>query len=169
MRSTFSNLKNMFKVPDLRNKILFTVVIIAIYRFGQLGSAARASTSRRCTVLESASAHTAGVLGFLNLFSGGALTHFAVFGLGIMPYITASIIIQLLIVVIPKFEQWRDEGAVGQKKLTQTTRYLTIALAVHAVDRPGLRLPQRRGRLPRRRHGPQHRPDPEVHRAAGCC
>ncbi len=70
------------------------------------------------------------MLGFLNLFSGGALTRFAVFGLGIMPYITSSIIIQLLVVVIPKFEQWRDEGATGQKKLTQTTRYLTIALAL---------------------------------------
>ena len=70
------------------------------------------------------------MVSFLNLFSGGALTKFAVFGLGIMPYITSSIIIQLLMVVIPKFEQWREEGAVGQKKLTQVTRYLTIALAV---------------------------------------
>ena len=70
------------------------------------------------------------MVGFLSLFSGGALTKFAVFGLGIMPYITASIIIQLMQVVIPKFEQWREEGAVGQRKLTQVTRYLTIALAV---------------------------------------
>ena len=70
------------------------------------------------------------MLGFLNLFSGGALTRMAVFGLGIMPYITSSIIIQLLATVIPKLEQWRDQGAVGQKKLTQTTRYLTVALAL---------------------------------------
>ena len=70
------------------------------------------------------------MLGFLNLFSGGALVRLAVFGLGIMPYITSSIIIQLLATVIPKLEEWRDQGAVGQKKITQTTRYLTVALAV---------------------------------------
>jgi preprotein translocase subunit SecY len=128
MRNTFSSLKNMFKVPDLRNKILFTVVIIAVYRLGSWvplpGIDFKALQS-----LESASSK-GGVLGFLNLFSGGALTRFAVLGLGIMPYITAEIIIQLLIVVVPKFEQWREEGAVGQKKLTQTARYLTIALAL---------------------------------------
>jgi preprotein translocase subunit SecY len=128
MRNTFSSLKNMFKVPDLRNKILFTIVIIAVYRLGSWvplpGIDFKALQS-----LESASSK-GGVLGFLNLFSGGALTRFAVLGLGIMPYITAEIIIQLLIVVVPKFEQWRDEGAVGQKKLTQTARYLTIALAL---------------------------------------
>src|SRR5450631_4296510 len=128
MRRTFSSLKNMFKVPDLRNKIIFTVVIIAVYRLGSWvplpGIDFKALQS-----LESASGK-GGVLGFLNLFSGGALTRFAVLGLGIMPYITAEIIIQLLIVVVPKFEQWREEGAVGQKKLTQTARYLTIALAL---------------------------------------
>ena len=86
------------------------------------------------------------MLGFLNLFSGGALVRLAVFGLGVMPYITSSIIIQLLTTVIPKLEEWRDQGAVGQKKITQTTRYLTIGLALHAVDRPGLRLPQPRRR-----------------------
>jgi preprotein translocase subunit SecY len=71
-----------------------------------------------------------GVLGFLNLFSGGALVRLAVFGLGVMPYITSIIIIQLLATVIPKLEEWRDQGAVGQKKITQTTRYLTVALAL---------------------------------------
>ena len=70
------------------------------------------------------------MLGFLNLFSGGALTRAAIFGLGIMPYITSSIIIQLLQTVIPKFEQWREQGAVGQRKLTQATRYLTVVLAL---------------------------------------
>src|SRR3954466_15868064 len=123
-----ASLKNMFKVPDLRNKILFTLVIIAIYR---LGSNVPTPGIDFAAVhqLEAAS-QRGGVLGFLNLFSGGALTRFAVFGLGIMPYITAEIIIQLLGVVIPKFEQWRDEGAVGQRKLTQVTRYLTLALAL---------------------------------------
>ena len=70
------------------------------------------------------------MLGFLNLFSGGALTQFAVFALGIMPYITASIIMQILGVVIPKLEQWQNQGAVGQRKITQWTRYLTIAIAL---------------------------------------
>ena len=75
-------------------------------------------------------ANKGGVIAYLNLFSGGALTKMAVFGLGIMPYITSSIIIQLLMVVIPKFEQWREEGPSGQRKLTQVTRYMTIALAI---------------------------------------
>ena len=70
------------------------------------------------------------MLAFFQLFSGGALTNFAVFALGIMPYITSSIIIQILTVVIPKLEQWQQQGAVGQRKLTQTTRYLTIAIAI---------------------------------------
>ena len=70
------------------------------------------------------------MLGFLNLFCGGALVRLAIFGLGVMPYITSSIIIQLLSTVIPKLEEWRDQGAVGQKKITQTTRYLTVALAL---------------------------------------
>ena len=78
----------------------------------------------------SAQAGASGVLGFLNLFCGGALVRLAIFGLGVMPYITSSIIIQLLSTVIPKLEEWRDQGAVGQKKITQTTRYLTVALAL---------------------------------------
>jgi preprotein translocase subunit SecY len=128
MRSTLSNLSNMFRVPDLRNKVLFTLFIIVVYRFG--ANIPCPGIDFHAVQSLASSAQHAGVVSFLNLFSGGALTKFAVFGLGIMPYITASIIIQLLIVVIPKFEQWREEGAVGQKKLTQVTRYLTIALAV---------------------------------------
>src|SRR5215475_1637976 len=128
MRTTLTNLANMFRVPDLRNKVLFTLMIIVIYRFGANIPCPGIDFSAVQSL--AASASHAGVVSFLNLFSGGALTKFAVFGLGIMPYITASIIIQLLMVVIPKFEQWRDEGAVGQKKLTQVTRYLTIALAL---------------------------------------
>src|SRR5205085_11935416 len=75
-------------------------------------------------------ASSSGVVGFLDLFSGGAITNVAIFFLGIMPYITASIIMQLLQVVIPKLEQWQQEGQVGQKKITQWTRYLTVALAL---------------------------------------
>ncbi len=128
MRSTLTNLANMFRVPDLRNKILFTLGIIVVYRLGANIPCPGIDFSA-VQSLVSSSQH-AGVVALLNLFSGGALTKFAVFGLGIMPYITASIIIQLMIVVIPKFEQWREEGATGQKKLTQVTRYLTIALAI---------------------------------------
>jgi preprotein translocase subunit SecY len=128
MRSTFTNLANMFRVPDLRNKILFTLLIIMIYRVGANIPCPGIDFSAVQSLVASSS--KGGALALLNLFSGGALTKFAVFGLGIMPYITSSIIIQLLIVVIPKFEQWREEGAVGQKKLTQVTRYLTIALAI---------------------------------------
>jgi preprotein translocase subunit SecY len=122
------SLKNMFKVPDLRNKIVFTLFIIVLYRLGSHVPVPGIDFDAVQRLQESAEA--GGVLGFLNLFSGGALTRFAVFGLGIMPYITSSIIVQLLGVVIPKLEQWRNEGAVGQKKITQTTRYLTVALAI---------------------------------------
>src|SRR5271156_1788396 len=123
-----SRLANVFRVPDLRNKVIFTLAIIALYQIGANVPVPGVSWSRLQT-LESSASHS-GVLGFLNLFSGGALTRMAVFGLGIMPYITSSIIIQLLATVIPKLEEWRDQGAVGQKKLTQTTRYLTVALAL---------------------------------------
>jgi preprotein translocase subunit SecY len=127
MPPTLSNLSNMFRVADLRNKVLFTLFVIAIYRLGANIPCPGIDFS---AVQQLSASSSKGVASFLNLFSGGALTKLAVFGLGIMPYITASIIIQLLMQVIPKFETWRDEGAVGQKKLTQTTRYLTIALAV---------------------------------------
>ena len=123
-----SSLANIFRIPDLRKKVLFTLTVIAIYQFGANVPAPFIDFSKIQQV--TSAAKSSGVLGFLNLFSGGALTRMAVFGLGIMPYITSSIIIQLLATVIPKLEEWRDQGAVGQKKLTQTTRYLTIALAV---------------------------------------
>ncbi|MBV8959796.1 MAG: preprotein translocase subunit SecY, partial [Actinobacteria bacterium] len=119
---------NMFKVPDLRNKILFTLFVIVLYRFGDHVYVPGVDVQAVQRLTDQAA--KGGVLGFLNLFSGGGLTRLAVFGLGIMPYITSSIIIQLLMVVIPKFEQWRDEGATGQKKLTQATRYMTVALAL---------------------------------------
>lgn len=123
-----ASLANIFRIPDLRQKVLFTLTIIALYQFGANVPVPFVNFSKIAQL--SAAAKSSGVLGFLNLFSGGALTRMAVFGLGIMPYITSSIIIQLLATVIPKLEQWRDQGAVGQKKLTQTTRYLTVALAL---------------------------------------
>jgi preprotein translocase subunit SecY len=123
-----ASLRNMFKVPDLRNKVLFTLLIIAIYLMGA-NIVVPGVNFNEIQTLTTAD-KSGGVIGFLNLFSGGALARAAIFGLGIMPYITSSIIIQLLQTVIPKFEQWREQGAVGQRKLTQATRYLTVALAV---------------------------------------
>ena len=124
----FSRLANIFRVADLRNKVLFTVSVICLYQLGANLPIPGVSWSQ-VTLLQ-AKASSSGVLGFLNLFSGGALTRLAVFGLGVMPYITSSIVIQLLTGVIPKLAMWRDEGATGQKKITQTTRYLTIGLAL---------------------------------------
>ena len=123
-----SSLKNLFRVPDLRNKIIFTLLVIALYRFGSHIPTPGVDFDA-VQQLEDQS-RQGGVLGFLALFSGGALTRFAIFGLGIMPYITSSIIMQVLAVVIPKLEQWQQQGAVGQKKITQWTRYLTVALAI---------------------------------------
>ena len=125
---------------------------------------ARASTSTQVQRLEPIRPKQGGVLGFLNLFSGGALTRFAVFGLGIMPYITSSIIMQLLEVVIPKLEQWREQGAVGQRKITQTTRYLTVALAI--MQSTGLAFVfHNGGRASSARTAERPRPDPQLHRA----
>ncbi len=123
-----SNVKNIFKVEDLRNKLMFTFAMVAVYRFG---AALRVPgiDSQAVSQLREAS-NSQGALGFLNLFSGGAFGSFSIFALGIMPYITASIIMQVLGVVIPKLEQWQQEGAVGQRKITQWTRYLAIAIAV---------------------------------------
>jgi preprotein translocase subunit SecY len=120
-------LKNIFVVRDLRNKVLFTLLMIGVYQLGANVPVPGVSFQR----IESlAKQSNSGLLGFLNLFSGGALARAAVLGLGIMPYITSSIIVQLLGTVIPKFAEWREQGAVGQRKLTQATRYLTVALAL---------------------------------------
>jgi preprotein translocase subunit SecY len=119
---------NAFKIPDLRGKILFTLAIIAVYRFGSYVPIPGVDYA----VLQAAlgSIEQSGVAQLVNLFSGGALTQLAVFALGIMPYITASIIMQLLTVVIPKLEELKKEGETGTKKITQYTRYLTVVLAV---------------------------------------
>ncbi len=133
---------NAFKVPDLRRKILFTLLIIAIYRFGAhvptpgIDIQAAQELSRQ---------GPGGALGFINLFSGGALAQMAVFALGIMPYITSSIIMQLLTVVIPRLEAWSKEGESGHKKITQWTRYLTVMLAI--LQSTGLAFLLHRGQL----------------------
>ena len=118
-----------FKTPDLRRKILFTLSIIVLYRFGAHVPTPGVSYPlvQQCI---SGADNSNGLLGLVNLFSGGALLQLSIFALGIMPYITASIIVQLLTVVIPRFEALKKEGQAGQTKMTQYTRYLTIALAV---------------------------------------
>jgi len=128
----FQSLKSLARVAsvaDLRNKILFVIVILALYRAGSAVPAPGIDLDAVQNLKEQAE-QGAGVLGFLTLFSGGALTQFALFALGIMPYITASIILQILTVVIPRLEQWQQQGAVGQRKITQWTRYVTVAIAL---------------------------------------
>src|SRR6185312_15046675 len=121
-----------FKTPDLRKKILFTLAIVAIYRLGATLPSPGVSYGNVQRCIERVQDSDAGsdVFTLLNLFSGGALLQLSVFALGIMPYITASIILQLLTVVIPRLEQLRKEGQSGQAKITQYTRYLTLGLAI---------------------------------------
>jgi len=128
----FQSLKSLARVAsvsDLRKKILFVIVMLALYRAGSAIPAPGIDLDAVQNLKEQAE-EGAGVLGFLTLFSGGALTQFALFALGIMPYITASIIMQILTVVIPRLEQWQQQGAVGQRKITQWTRYVTVAIAL---------------------------------------
>src|SRR3954466_13006041 len=127
--SGLARLRNMFRVPDLRNKILFTIFIIFIFRLGSHLPVPYVDF-KQIQLLKEGSKNAGGTLGLLDTFAGGALTSVSVFFLGIMPYITASIIMQLLGVVIPKLEEWQNEGQTGQKKITQWTRYLTVALAL---------------------------------------
>ena len=133
---------NAFKVPDLRRKILFTLLIIAIYRFGAHVPTPGIDIQ---AAQELSQQGPGGALGFINLFSGGALAQMAVFALGIMPYITSSIIMQLLTVVIPRLEAWSKEGESGHKKITQWTRYLTVMLAI--LQSTGLAFLLHRGQL----------------------
>ena len=117
-----------FKTPDLRKKIFFTLSIMALFRFGSVVPTPGVSYTNVQTCLNQV--QTGGLFGLINLFSGGALLQLSVFALGIMPYITSSIIVQLLTVVIPRFEALKKEGQSGTAKLTQYTRYLTIGLAI---------------------------------------
>ncbi|MCU1672875.1 MAG: secY [Frankiales bacterium] len=132
-----------FKTPDLRRKLLFTLAMIGVYRLGSVipGPGVSYVAIQRC--LDQVEGDS--LYGLVNLFSGGALLQLSVFALGIMPYITASIIVQLLVVVIPRLETLKNEGQSGQAKLTQYTRYLTVALAV--LQSTGIIALARSGRL----------------------
>jgi preprotein translocase subunit SecY len=122
-----------FQTPDLRKKMLITLGLIALFRFGAsipTPGIDEKNVTLCSNLATSAGSPTAGVLGIVNLLSGQALLHLSVFALGIMPYITASIILQLLTVVIPRLETLKQEGQAGQAKITQYTRYLTVGLAL---------------------------------------
>src|SRR5919204_5876474 len=128
-------LTNAWRVPELRRRVLFTAMIIALYRLGSWLPAPGVDSEQIKNYFQNQGGT---VLGLLNLFSGSALSRFSLFALGIMPYVTASIILQLLTVVVPRLEQLQKEGEAGMAKINQYTRYLTIGLAAaqsagHAV------------------------------------
>jgi preprotein translocase subunit SecY len=119
---------NAFRVPDLRAKILFTLVIIAVFRLGSFLPVPVVDVGILKRAIDEQS--RGGFLDIINLFSGGGLSHLSIFSLGIMPYITSSIIMQLMTVVIPKLQQWQEQGEAGTKKINQWTRYVTVVLAL---------------------------------------
>ena len=118
---------NAFKVAEIRKKLAFTAAMLLLYRLGAYIPSPGVDLNTVKEIESNFSGNS--ILGFLNLFSGGSLSRLSLFALGIMPYITASIILQLLTVVVPSLERLQKEGEVGQQKITQYTRYLTVALA----------------------------------------
>ena len=121
-------LANAWRVPELRRRVMFTGLILALYRLGSWMPAPGVD-SKSIQDFFGSGGRGSSILGLLNLFSGSALSRFSIFALGIMPYVTASIILQLLTVVIPKLEELQKEGEAGMAKINQYTRYLTVALA----------------------------------------
>jgi len=124
----FSWLANAWRVPELRRRVLFTGMILGLYRLGSWMPAPGVD-SQSIQDFFGSGGRGSSILGLLNLFSGSALSRFSIFALGIMPYVTASIILQLLTVVIPKLEELQKEGEAGMARINQYTRYLTVALA----------------------------------------
>jgi preprotein translocase subunit SecY len=122
-----ATIANAFTVPEIRRKLLFTAAILLLYRLGAYIPSPGVDSATVQEIEDNFSG--ANILGFLNLFSGGSLSRLSLFALGIMPYITASIILQLLTVVVPSLERLQKEGEVGQQKITQYTRYLTVGLS----------------------------------------
>ena len=122
----FSWLVNAWRVPELRRRLLFTAVILSAYRLGSWLPAPGVDSAQ---IENFFNGRGGSLLGLLNLFSGSALSRFSIFALGIMPYVTASIILQLMTVVVPRLEQLQKEGESGYAKINQYTRYLTVALA----------------------------------------
>jgi preprotein translocase subunit SecY len=123
----FEAIGNMFRIKDLRNRVLFTLAMLAVYRLGSFVPTPGIDVIRWQDFL---SRQSGSIFGFFDLFAGGNIRRLSVFALGIMPYITASIILQLLTVVVPTLEKLQKEGELGRRKITQWTRYLTIGLGI---------------------------------------
>src|SRR5579885_407654 len=126
MSKFFEAFANMFRVPDLRKRLLFTLALLAVYRLGSQIPTPGINTQKWEDFFGSAQGS---IFGFFDLFTGGNVRRLTIFALGIMPYITASIILQLLTVVVPTLEKLQKEGELGRKKITQWTRYLTVVLS----------------------------------------
>ena len=118
----------MFRIPDLRKRLFFTLALLAVYRVRRLHP--HPGHRRQPAGRTFSSSNAGGIFGFIDLFSGGKFRRLTMFALGIMPYITASIILQLLTVVVPTLEKLQKEGELGRRKITQWTRYLTVGLAI---------------------------------------
>ena len=127
MNKIFEAFANVFRIPDLRKRVLFTLGLLAVYR---LGSSVPTPGINIVKWTDFFSKNLSGVFGFFDMFAGGNVRRFTIFALGIMPYITASIILQLLTVVVPTLEKLSKEGELGRRKITQWTRYLTVGLAI---------------------------------------
>ena len=125
MRKAIETLKNIWKIEDLRQRILITILFVAIYRFGSYVVLPGINPAMLAKLHEQTSE---GLLALLNMFSGGAFSNASIFALGIMPYISASIVIQLLGIAVPYFQKLQREGESGRRKMNQYTRYLTIAI-----------------------------------------
>src|SRR5580704_12275989 len=123
----FDTIANMFRIPDLRKRIFFTLGLLAVYRFGGHIPTPGIDANRLAEFFQQ---NSGSLFGFIDLFSGGMFRRLTIFALGIMPYITSSIILQLLTVVVPTLEKLQKEGELGRRKITQWTRYLTVILAV---------------------------------------
>ncbi len=127
MNKLFEAIANVFRIPDLRKRVLFTLAMLAVYRLGSFVPTPGIDVNKWQDFL---SHQSGGIFGFFDMFAGGNIRRLSVFALGIMPYITASIILQLLTVVVPTLEKLQKEGELGRRKITQWTRYLTVILAV---------------------------------------
>src|ERR1700734_1998251 len=127
LRKLVEAFRNIFSTPDLRNRVLFTLALLGIYRLGAFIPTPGINTDLLQTLFQQGQGS---VLGIIDLFSGGNFRRLTIFALGIMPYITSSIILQLMVVVWPYLERLQKEGELGRRKITQYTRYLTIILSL---------------------------------------
>jgi len=122
------SITNVFKIPELRRRILYTLFILAVYRVGVFITIPGVNCAEMGHIVTRGG--TGSFLGMFNVFSGGALQQFSIFSLGIMPYVTSSIVMQLLTVVVPKLDQLNKEGEQGRRRINQLTRYGTVLIAI---------------------------------------